>query len=132
MVSKRAIGQKHVNEAMKVYISRRYRVWKPGNKAIFIGPGRAISASQDIAQCFDFMAWNDDNLDFVQVKTNVSDVSKAKRWIEQQKLPEFRIVDYVILRRIKGHPYYFDKWVLVTGSNPLRQRWWSVGGWGGL
>ena len=56
MTSTKAKGQQYVLECMKLFEQKGYKTWKPGNKAHWIGPGRCVSQSQDILECYDFIA----------------------------------------------------------------------------
>ena len=114
MTSCVAKGKKYVNEAIEIWKSDGYVCWKPGNKAHFIGPGRVVSQSQDIFECFDFVATSTGDIMWVQVKSDESDCSKARKLIDDLPMPKGTL--RVVLMRVKGKPGTFKRWRKVYGD----------------
>jgi len=115
MVNKKAKGTAIEKEAKDVFLGMGWNVWKPGRMARRLPGGRFISVPQDIADVFDFMIWNKREIRFVQVKSNPSDVSKAKRDIIAKKFPDIPGVTYEIMSRIKGRPGMFRMYIYRRG-----------------
>jgi len=109
MTSTRAKGQKYVKEAIDIYIACGYRCWKPGNKAHFIGPGKVVSQTQDIMEAFDFLAWSEAEIHYVQVKAQESHSSEARQKIDDLKLPSGTI--RVVMMRVSKKKHTFRNWV---------------------
>jgi len=86
MTSARDQGKERVREVIKKYYEPNgWRTWVPGNKAIWIpdkerpGRYRPISQSQDILECYDFIATKEGKpLHAVQV-TSISVRLEAKK-----------------------------------------------------
>ena len=116
MTSCVAKGKRYVNEAIEIWKSDGYVCWKPGNKAHFIGPGRVVSQSQDIFECFDFVATSENGIHWVQVKADPSDASKARALIDALPMPNWTI--RIVLMRIKGRPGHFIEWIKIGNGDP--------------
>lgn len=112
MVNKKAKGTAIEKEAKEIFIAWGYQVWKPGRMARRLPGGRFVSVPQDIADVFDLMVWNDREIRFIQVKTNKTDVSKAKKEIIEKRFPDISNVYYQIIRRVEQHPYTFENFIL--------------------
>ena len=105
-------GRKHEKEAMAVFREWGYGVWEPANSSRCIGPNKWISQAQDIAGCFDFMAWNTNNLHLVQVKTwdkGESHACEARKLIDAGKFPIWS-VNLMVMARIPYKPKQFVIW----------------------
>ena len=121
MTDTRRKGTKHEKEAMELYESWGYKTWKPANSSRAIGPGRFISESQDICNVFDFLAYNEHNLHFVQVKTwdkSESQPSKARKAIDEGGFPIWS-VNLVVMARLPRKPGKFVIWL----HNPELGKW---------
>jgi len=114
MTSCVAKGKKYVNEAIARYVEWGDLCWKPSNKAIWIGADRCVSQSQDIFEAFDFVATNFDEITWVQVKSDESDCSKARKLIDDLPMPKGTL--RVVLMRVKGKPGTFKRWRKVYGD----------------
>lgn len=113
MTSKVSKGKKYVNEAIVIFEEGGFKCWKPGNKAHWIGPGRVVSQSQDIFECFDFEAFDRTRLVYIQVKADEGDASRARSKIDALGMPRFNgDLTQIVLMRLKGQRYSFKKWVL--------------------
>ena len=111
-MSTKSKGRKHEREAMEVYKEWGYKTWHPANSSRAIGPGRFISQSQDICECFDFIAWNEQNIHLVQVKTwdkSEAAPSRARKLIDEGKFPIWS-VNLVVMARIPMKPKRFVMW----------------------
>ena len=112
MVNTKSKGRKHEKEAMDVYEAMGARTWHPANSSRAIGPGKFISESQDIAECFDFMAWKEFCIDFVQVKSQESHASEARKAIDELGMPPpSKDICYIVLMRMPRKPRRFIQWV---------------------
>lgn len=114
MPNMRAKGQKFVNEAIELYRQAGFTCWKPGNKAVWIPdrqhPGRrmAVSQSQDIFGCFDFVATCQHSIHWVQVKAQESHASEARTAIDKLPMPLHTL--RIVLCRVDKKPKHFLVW----------------------
>lgn len=137
MTSKNQKGKDWVLEAMDLARAAGYTVWKPGNKAHFIGKGRVVSQSQDILEAADFIAVaRDTKVLFVQVTGyNTGDIAERKTKLDNVPF-NMDHVDLYVLGRVKGTVEFVvwwktdstgwkrienrrkvkDKWVLSTAA----------------
>jgi len=99
---------------MDLYQRKGFKTWKPANASRCVGPGRFISASQDILDAFDFVAVNKDEIHMVQVKSNESHASEARTLIDTIEMP--KEVLRVVMCRIPGKPYHFKIWISRGGG----------------
>jgi hypothetical protein len=122
MTSDRSKGQQHVREAREHYKAQGMATWAPGNKAHFIGPGRVVSQSQDIAELFDFMAWNEaGDFSFVQVKSGESHSSEARTKIDKSGFP-YQETNLVVMCRVPRKKGVFICWVKGCDGEWIRYR----------
>ena len=117
MTDTRRKGTKHEREAMELYESWGYKTWKPAKSSRRIGD-TWVSQSQDICNLFDFLAYNEHNLHFVQVKSDESDASKARKAIDGAGLPIWS-VNLVVMARLPRKPGKFIIW----HYDPFTERW---------
>ena len=111
MVNTKSKGRKHEKEAMAVYEGWGYKVWAPANSSRAIGPGKFISESQDIFECFDFVAANEHNLHLVQVKTwDKSEAEPAKARKKIDALGFKWCANLVVMARLPRKPGRFVMW----------------------
>ena len=111
----RAIGQKHVKEAIEIFESMGFTCWKPGNKAHFIGPGRVVSQSQDIFEAFDIVATRSHlKPHFIQV-TTASPVDKESAATKRRK-------------KVKKVPLSPEHTVCMVLARAPRKKWicWAL------
>ena len=108
MTSKRKKGQNWVNEVKEMFEKAGFTCWKPASKAIFIGKGRVISQSQDIFECFDLVATSEYAIIWIQVKSDESDCSKARKKIDELPMPKNTV--RLVMMRIPNKKYYFKTW----------------------
>ena len=104
-------GNKHEREAVALYESWGFQTWRP------VGVRRPYS--KDIAGAFDLMAWTEKELHLVQVKSDPSDASKARKKINTLGLPRGSIVP-VVLMRIPRQPHRFRGWVMDSTGDWVR------------
>lgn len=116
MVNKKVKGAAIEKEAKDVFLEMGWHIWKPGRMARRLPSGKFISVPQDIADAFDFMIWNEREIRFVQVKSNMSDVYKAKKNIISKEFPNIPFVYYEIMRRIERRPGMFEMYVYMRSS----------------
>lgn len=91
-VNTRTRGAKHVNEAITIFKDLGYNVWKPGNRAHFIGPGKAVSQSQDILEAFDFIAIHPHTrVVLVQVTTIKKGDSTGTATVRRKKIDKLNV-----------------------------------------
>ena len=111
MTDTRRKGTKHEKEAMAVYEAMGARTWKPANASRSVGPNRWVSQSQDIMEAFDFIAWNHSCIDFVQVKSDGGDASRARQKIDELDMPHpSRDIAQIVLMRLPRKPRRFVRW----------------------
>jgi hypothetical protein len=114
MTSKRKKGQNWVNEVKEMFEKAGFTCWKPASKAIFIGKGRVISQSQDIFECYDLVATSIDVIIWIQVKSDESDCSKARKKIDGLPMPLDSI--RLVMMRIPNKKYQFKTWHRIWGT----------------
>jgi hypothetical protein len=114
MTSKRKKGQNWVNEVKEMFEKAGFTCWKPASKAIFIGKGRVISQSQDIFECYDLVATSTDVIIWIQVKSDESDCSKARKKINELPMPLDSI--RLVMMRIPNKKYQFKTWHRIWGT----------------
>lgn len=120
MTTKRQKGQNWVNELKTILEEKGYVCWKPGLKAIFIGKGKVVSASQDIFEAFDIVATNKDRILWIQSKSTSQDVyQSAKPSIDAIPMPKGTI--RIITQRIPNVKHGFRAWIRTNEewSKPL-------------
>lgn len=109
MTSKRKKGQNWVNEVKEMFEKAGFTCWKPASKAIFIGKGRVISQSQDIFEVFDLVATSSQMIVWIQVKSDESDCSKARKKIDGIPMPLDSI--RLVMMRIPNKKHHFKTWI---------------------
>jgi hypothetical protein len=112
MTSKREKGNKFVNEAKELFEKAGFIVWKPGMKAVFIAPGKVISSSQDIFECYDLVATSINNIIWIQVKSNESHSSEARTKIDELPMPNDTV--RLVIMRVPKKRYLFRAWLKQT------------------
>lgn len=124
MVNTKSKGRKHEKEAMAVFEELGARTWCPANSSRAVGPGRFISESQDIMEAFDFVAWHRYAIEFVQVKSQESHASEARRQIDDLGLPPPSLdLYYTVLARIPRKPGQFIRWMKHRDGTWVRGPW---------
>ena len=114
MTSKRKKGQNWVNEVKEMFEKAGFICWKPASKAIFIGKGRVISQSQDIFECYDLVATSTDTIIWIQVKSDESDCSKARKKIDGLPMSDGTI--RLVMMRVPNKKYQFKTWHRIWGT----------------
>jgi hypothetical protein len=114
MTSKRKKGQNWVNEVKEMFSNAGFICWKPAMKAIFIGKGRVISQSQDIFECYDLVATSTDTIIWIQVKSDESDCSKARKKIDGLPMSDGTI--RLVMMRVPNKKYQFKTWHRIWGT----------------
>lgn len=109
MVSKRKKGADKVKEAIAIFNEAGFRTWKPSMKAIFIGPGKVVSQSQDIYECFDFEATSEKAIIYVQVTHGDSHASERRTKIDDLKMPLGTV--RLVMMRVPNKTHNFTTWV---------------------
>ena len=110
MVNTKDKGDKAEKEAKDIYERAGFACWKPGRGVRCVGPHRFISTPNDIQGVFDFEAWSDVEIHYVQVTSTDSHSSEMRKAIEQLPCPDGTV--RVVMQRIPGHKGWFKAWVL--------------------
>ena len=117
-------GNKLETEAMEVYNSLGFQTWKAATKKIKKkrkdGGTYYISLQQDIAGVFDFIAWDDEEVHLVQVKSSESHASEARKKINNSNMSKTGVTQ-VVLMRIHRKKHHFIAWVLLEDGKWDRQ-----------
>lgn len=111
-MSSKSKGKDREDEAMEYYVAQGYKVWRPQSTSVRLPNGNYVKRAQDIMEIFDFIAWDERGIDFVQVKSHPSDASKARLKINKMGLPDLGSVEYVVLMRYPKKPGHFRRWIL--------------------
>ena len=100
-------GNDRENEAEEVFHSMGFQTWRP----------RAVRRpfSKDICGVFDIIAWDGMEVYLVQVKSDRSDASKARKKILALKMPDWLITQVVLMRR-PGQKHVFVRWQLYASG----------------
>ena len=109
MTTSRKKGQNWVNELIEILEEMGYTCWKPGLKAIFIGKGRVVSASQDIFECFDLLATSESRILWIQSKSQATHVYASKPDIDKLPMPKGTI--RILTLRIPNKRHGFRAWI---------------------
>lgn len=105
--SARRKGTEREKEAEEILESMGYQTWRA--KAV------RRPFSKDICGAFDIIAWNDEEIYLIQVKSDPSDASKARKKISALKMPDYLVTQIVLMRRPKQKKV-FAQWRLYQSG----------------
>ena len=100
-------GSDREKEACDIFESMGFQTWRP------MGVRRTFS--KDICGVFDIIAWNQEEVYLVQVKSDPSDASKARKKISALNMPDYLVTQVVLMRR-PNQEKVFAQWRLYQSG----------------